>query len=492
MFVSIPKYRELNQKFDAEVKVSFQKGAQIATIITGLGFLVLLIPTLLKAADLKLQCLLVGFIALYSMVFYFIILRSGIKGRNLYIPLIIPLLLPTVFLIAVSHFFPEIAFLQMTGPATYSYFIVIVISGFIFDFKVSAMMGLVSGAGYFLAYLISQPAFASMSSLDPNVYKMIVSPMIFIAKASMMLFVGLLVGGLGFVARRFVFRIFREEEEVNRITSAFGMIIDPRVRDLMISGKINLGGEIKENTVLFADIRGFTSFAQQMPPGQLFDFMKEYFDLMNQEIRSEDGTIIEYVGDEIMVLFGAPLPMENHAEKALRAALKMQRALARQNRIWEGEKKPFVKIGIGIHTGPVLVGTIGSSERYKYGALGDHVNLASRIQGLTKHYGVSILASEETIRQSKGVFNARELDCVTVRGRTTEVSIFDVLSAADEEIGALRHLCKKTYEEGLACYRKGDLDGALAAFRKCLEHDPGDRPSELFVERIVNQLSASA
>ena len=105
------------------------------------------------------------------------------------------------------------------------------------------------------------------------------------------------------------------------------MIVDPRVRDLMIEKKIETGGETRENTVLFADIRGFTSFSQKMSPPELFSFMKEYFDLMNAQIREEDGTIMEYVGDEVMVLFGAPLPLEDHAEKACLAALKMQEAL---------------------------------------------------------------------------------------------------------------------------------------------------------------------
>lgn len=107
--------------------------------------------------------------------------------------------------------------------------------------------------------------------------------------------------------------------------------------------------------------------------------MKEYFDLMNVEIYAAGGTVTEYVGDEVMVLFGAPLPLENAARSACQAALRMQERLARQREVWEREGRPGIRAGIGIHTGPMRVGNIGSSGRYKYGALGDNVNLGSRI-----------------------------------------------------------------------------------------------------------------
>ena len=155
--------------------------------------------------------------------------------------------------------------------------------------------------------------------------------------------------------------------------------------------------------------------------------MKEYFDLMNKEIQREKGTIIKYMGDEIMVLFGAPLPLEEHAARACRAALRMQEVLDAKRPVWNREGKPEVRIGIGIHTGPMLVGIIGSSERYEYGAIGDNVNLASRIQGLTKDYQSPIIISEDTAKLAGDAFQTRKLDCVKVRGRSTEITIFELI-----------------------------------------------------------------
>ncbi len=278
--------------------------------------------------------------------------------------------------------------------------------------------------------------------------------------------------------------VAKRTEEKMLIINTFGMIVDPVVRDRMLEGKIELGGETRDTTVLFMDIRGFTSFSQVMTPRELLLFMKEYFDVTGEVIKAQCGTIIEYVGDETMALFGAPLPIEDHALKACAAALLMQQVLDKQRKIWQEQGKPIINSGIGIHTGSMLVGNIGSSERYKYGAIGDSVNMGSRLQELTKVYGVPIIASEHTISQVKTNFHVRELDCVNMRGRTSEIKIFEIMGSRDQASDEEKTMLTGVYEEALSHYYSKDNGRALELFKKCIELVPGDRPSELFVSRL--------
>lgn len=284
--------------------------------------------------------------------------------------------------------------------------------------------------------------------------------------------------------------VAKRTEEKMLIINTFGMIVDPIVRDKMLEGKIELGGETRDTTVLFMDIRGFTSFSQVMTPRELLLFMKEYFDVTGEVIKAQNGTIIEYVGDETMALFGAPLPIEDHALKACTAALLMQQALNRQREIWQEQGKPIFNSGIGIHTGSMLVGNIGSSERYKYGAIGDSVNMGSRLQEFTKVYGVPIVTSEHTISQVNSGFHFRELDCVNMRGRTSKIKIYEIMGFSDKALSEEKTMLISTYEEALSHYYGKDYRRALKLFKKCLELHPGDSPSELLLSRVENREEA--
>jgi len=278
--------------------------------------------------------------------------------------------------------------------------------------------------------------------------------------------------------------VAKRTEEKMLIIHTFGMIVDPIVRDRMIEGKIELGGETRDTTVLFMDIRGFTSFSQAMTPRELLLFMKEYFDVTGEVIKAQGGTIIEYVGDGTMALFGAPLPIEDHALKACAAALLMQQTLEKQRKIWQEQGKPIINSGIGIHTGSMLVGNIGSSERYKYGAIGDSVNMGSRLQELTKVYGVPIITSEHTISQVKTSFHVRELDCVNMRGRTSEIKIYEIMGFRDQALPEDKIMLIEAYEEALRHYYSKDNRRALELFKKCLELLPGDKPSQILSSRL--------
>ena len=185
------------------------------------------------------------------------------------------------------------------------------------------------------------------------------------------------------------------EKEFLRDT--FGKVVDPRVRDYLTKGAVSLRGESREVTVLFCDIRSFTAMSEKLTAEEVVQFLNGYFSALGACITRNNGIINKYIGDAIMAMFGAPVPSANHAEDAFRAAVEMRSALAQLNRQYEAEGRPPVRFGIGLHTGMVFAGTIGSRERMEYTIIGDTVNTASRIESLCKDYGTDILVSESTV-----------------------------------------------------------------------------------------------
>lgn len=428
---------------------------------------------------------------LFSLLIFLSARKEKIQGPSIYAIFVPFIVLPTAFFIASHFLMPSGAASYITGPFSYLYFILIVITGFLFNSKLAYLAGILSGVGYFMVYLVARTELNTIVHPDPILMQDLTDPALYAFKSLMMIFCGFFIGTLSLISRKLILRVLKEEEEKLFITNTFGMIVDPRVRDRMIQGNIELGGETRVITVLFTDIRGFTTFSQAMTPKELLNFMKEFFDVMNEQIKIADGTVIEYVGDEIMALFGAPLPLGDHAVKACNAALLMQKALETQREIWRLRGKPLIQTGIGIHTGSMLVGNIGSTERYKYGAIGDNVNLGSRLQGLTKDYGVPIIVSEDTVKELDRRFHVRELDCVKVRGRSSEIRIYQIIDFSEKELPAEWKTLVDKYEQALHLYYDNNTTYALQLFRECLKAVPTDRPSELFVERLEHsQLNA--
>jgi adenylate cyclase len=192
----------------------------------------------------------------------------------------------------------------------------------------------------------------------------------------------------------------------------------------MLQRGVTLGGEEREASVLFADIRGFTTISEKLPPPELLHLLNAYLGHMSRVIEGEKGVIDKYIGDEVMAIFGAPLLLEDHAVRAVAAGIGMLKELNRFN-AEEGLPSPL-RIGIGIATGPVVAGNVGSPERLNYTVLGDTVNIASRLQGLTKEYGVPLIMSEGTRERVAAVFPCRLLAKVAVRGRQQETALYTV------------------------------------------------------------------
>lgn len=185
-----------------------------------------------------------------------------------------------------------------------------------------------------------------------------------------------------------------------------------------------LGGALREVTILFADLRGFTALSERLPPEQLLRLLNRCFERLVPEIESRGGIVDKFVGDEIMALFGTPQPLPNAADQALQAALGMRQALAALNADLAAEGRPAIACGIGLNTAPVIAGNIGTAARLNYTVIGDGVNLAKRIESATRELDADLLASEATLRAARGTYVTRDLGEINVKGRAAPVRVF--------------------------------------------------------------------
>ncbi len=251
---------------------------------------------------------------------------------------------------------------------------------------------------------------------------------------------------------------FVESRGKRQLAGLFGQYVPPELVDEMAQNPeaISLKGESREMTVLFSDIRGFTTISEGLDPEQLTLLMNEFLTPLTKVIHEQRGTIDKYMGDAIMAFWGAPLKDNHHAQHALNAAIKMVEALKPLNVKFAEKGWPAIKIGVGLNTGNMTVGNMGSSFRMAYTVIGDSVNLGSRLESLTKNYGVDIMVSEFTKAQTQGMIY-RELDTVRVKGKDKPVTIFEPLGRAEQ-------LTRETldelnlYSEALKRYRNQEWD----------------------------------
>jgi adenylate cyclase len=256
------------------------------------------------------------------------------------------------------------------------------------------------------------------------------------------------------------------------------------VKELVVKGiEAQPGGVTAHVTVLFADIISFSTISEQMTPEALVRAMGIYLEVVEQIVHQHHGILDKYSGDSVMAFWGAPLrPLPDAAHQACQAALRYARRLQilREERAREG--LTFFEAGLGIHTGEALVGNIGSDARLTYTAMGDTVNLTSRIEALTRLYRVPILISEATYREAGEQFEVRELDTVAVKGRVNGITLYELLAPKDA-LDAERALLRESYSRALAHYRARQWDEAIEHLRAGLQRMPEDTPGRLLLER---------
>jgi len=279
------------------------------------------------------------------------------------------------------------------------------------------------------------------------------------------------------------YRFFFEEREKKKMHGVFQQYVAPSVINQLLQQPdlLRLGGEEKVLTAMFADIRGFTSISEGMSPGALVDLLNEYLSEMTEVIFRSWGTLDKYIGDAIMAFWGAPYPQLDHAQRACHAALEMLDTLAVLQRKWESEGRPRINIGIGVHTGPMLVGNMGSRRRFNFTIMGDNVNLASRLEGLNKQFGTRLIVSENTHQIVSDQVVSRELDLIRVKGKTKPVTIYELLGrVGDGE--RFRNLLDR-FHEALEAYRSGQWETAIGQFGELLRDYPDDGPTRVFIQR---------
>ena len=281
-----------------------------------------------------------------------------------------------------------------------------------------------------------------------------------------------------------------EEREKRKIRDAFGLYLNPHLAQRVAEHPelLALGGEKRELTVLFSDIRGFTTLSEGLEPEALVDLLNEYLGAMTDVVFAHDGTLDKYIGDAIMAVWGAPVAQPDHAARACRAALGMVEALRALTVEWQRRGVPVLAIGIGLNTGPMVVGNMGSARRLSYTVIGDNVNLGSRLEGLTKMYGSPIIASESTVLAAGAGIVTRELDLVRVKGKRLPVRIFEVLGAA--EAAAAWGPLVDQFHGALAAYRARRWRDALQGLEGVRARYPDDGPSRLYIERCHALLAA--
>ena len=212
-----------------------------------------------------------------------------------------------------------------------------------------------------------------------------------------------------------------------RVRDTFGRYTTPEIRDQILSGDIPVDGELRTTTLLFSDLRGFTAYVEENPPAEVIKSMRAYFTAMQQAIRQHDGLVLQFVGDEIEAVFGVPIDHPEHADNAVQAALEMRKSLDLLNKHRAGLGKPRFNHGIGICRGRVLAGITGSDNRQSYTLIGSTVNLASRIEELTKKVGCDILVSEETVASLASTFPLREEKPQAIKGYSKPVTVYRLL-----------------------------------------------------------------
>ena len=262
--------------------------------------------------------------------------------------------------------------------------------------------------------------------------------------------------------------------------------MDPGLADQILEGGDQddfLGGKSMEATVLFSDIRSFTTISETLGATGTVSMLNDYFTIMVDCITSQGGMLDKFIGDAIMAVFGIPLASEDDPDRAAKAAVNMLRELQEWNKGRAARGEMEIRMGLGLNTDAVVSGNIGSPRRMDYTVIGDGVNLAARLESACKQYGAELLISEYTAQKLSGIYRMRDLDRVIVKGKTEPVAVYEVIEHYDEEafpnaMDVLGH-----FKEGIAAYREADFAGAIPKFNAALAAHPGDKASTMYIER---------
>ncbi len=280
--------------------------------------------------------------------------------------------------------------------------------------------------------------------------------------------------------------MFEDISTEKRMKSTMARYMDPVIAAQMLDGDGGLdllGGVSAEATIMFSDVRGFTTITEQYGAQGTVAFLNEYFSLMVDCISREGGMLDKFIGDAIMACFGLPIAQEDHADRALRAGIGMIRALWEWNAERRAQGLKTVDMGLGLNTDTVVSGNIGSPKRMDYTVIGDGVNLASRLESACKAYSARILISESTVGRLRGTYRMRDIDLVVVKGKTEPVRVFEVLDYHDAASFPNLTDVVNQFSDGILAYRAQNFTKAVERFERCLVLNPGDRLAQTYIDR---------
>lgn len=278
-----------------------------------------------------------------------------------------------------------------------------------------------------------------------------------------------------------VYYFLKERQQSILIKGMFSQYVSGALVNELIQNpdKLKLGGEKKELSILFSDIAGFSTISEKMTPEQLVTLINEYLSAMTEIVLKNKGTLDKYIGDAVMAFWGAPLPLENHADLACSTALEMKKKLAELKKNWRERNIPELDIRIGVNSGEVVVGNMGGEQRFDYTVMGDEVNLASRLEGANKQYGSTIMISDsvkELLQENS--YYLRELDTIKVKGKNKPTQVFELV---DNMLNVNPELYAD-YISGLELYKKKHFEEALIFFEKSFS-EKKDYPSKVYSDR---------
>lgn len=277
------------------------------------------------------------------------------------------------------------------------------------------------------------------------------------------------------------------DKEKRFIKEAFGQYLSPVVIDQIIENPtlLKLGGERRTMTAFFSDIEAFSTVSEKMKPEELVPFLNEYLTEMTDIILKYDGTVDKYEGDAIIAFWGAPIPIKDHAYKTCYVAVEMQHRMEALRKKWQLEGKFPLKMRIGINTGPMVVGNMGSKQRMDYTMMGDSVNLAARLEGVNKLYSTYTVISDSTYNEVQQSMFVRELDTIRVVGKEKPVIIYELIATKGHIPQGKQELVQQ-FSNGIVLYKQKEFEKAIEVFQSILERYPDDGPSKLYIERCQN------
>ncbi len=277
--------------------------------------------------------------------------------------------------------------------------------------------------------------------------------------------------------------LMQREEELSKINRSYEKFIPKqflRYLNKESIAKVNYGDQIqKKMTVLFADIRGYTTLSESMTPKDNIDFLNAYFRRLGPIITKNNGFVNQYYGDGLMALFG------EESMDGINASIEMQKTLTDYNEERRRKNREPILTGIGIHTGKLMLGMIGDGERMDGGVVSDAVNTAARMEGLTKEYGASIVVSGETLEEIKGNkdIKYRFLDTIQVKGKILPISVYEIIYNLQDEINTKKIELQTEYQIGWEAFRDGKIDEAVVKFKKLVKLNPKDKVYQVQLER---------